>query len=132
MRNAVEAFKRGKYALTSAEKLAGIDLPASASRAYIAGENLAVSLLLTIAGSAPRDHGKIWNSIKSLYEKGVLKENYRSVLETSYRIRIKADYGEDVGGIAVAVSRESIEKQIQNLNRFRDEVEGILKEKGFI
>ena len=41
MKDAVEAFERGKSALSSAKRLAEIDLPASAGRVYIAGENLA-------------------------------------------------------------------------------------------
>lgn len=123
-----DAFERGKSALRSAEKFIDIDLPTAANRIYVAGENLARSLILAVSGSSPRDHGKIWNAIQHLYEKGILKTNYKSILETSYRLRMKGDYGRDISGIII-ISKEIIKKQIEKLKEFSKEIERIQKEK---
>lgn len=58
MNEILVAFRRGEDALASAKRLIDIDLLASAGRVYISGENLAVSLLLALSGSYPKDHGK--------------------------------------------------------------------------
>lgn len=131
MNDVIEAFNRGVEALRSAEKLLNIDLPTSANRIYIAGENLAISLLLAFPSHLPKDHGKIWNAVQRFYERGILKSNYRPLLQTSYMIRIKADYGRDLDGV-VAVNKKIIEKQIMELKNFRDEISRILTEKGLL
>lgn len=74
----------------------------------------------------------IWNAVQSFFQKGMLKKDYRSVLETSYRIRMKADYGRDLEGLVVSISREIIEKQINDLDGFRDEIRELLKKKGLL
>ncbi len=131
MKEVVEAFKRCEEALRISEKTVDIDLPTSASRLYIAGENLAACMLLLIEGSASRDHGKLWNGIQRLFEKGDLKKNYRPVLETSYRLRIKGDYGRDIEGV-VLISREAIEEQIKCLKEFSEEVRQKMKTEGHV
>jgi len=123
-----EAFKIGKVALRNAEKFLDIDLPTAANRIYIAGENLARALILSVSGSCPRDHGRIWNTVQSLYEKGILKVNYRFILEISYRLRIKGDYGRDISG-TIVISKEIIKEQIKQLEEFSEEVKRILQEK---
>lgn len=124
----LDAFERGNNALKSAGKFEKLDLLITANRIYIAGENLAYSLLLATSGSAPRDHGRIWDGVQKLYERGVLKADYKPLLETSYRLRMKGDYGRDIRGVTI-ISKETVRNQIKSLREFAEEVERILKEK---
>ena len=126
MKEIIEAFKRSEEALRISEETVDIDLPTSASRLYIAGENLAACVLLLIESSASRDHGKLWNGIQRLFEKGHLKKNYRPILETSYRLRIKGDYGRDIEGV-VLINREAIEEKIKYLKEFLEEARQKIK-----
>lgn len=128
----IGAFKRGERELENAKRFMGIDLPTTANRIYVAGENLAFSLLLALHGSSTRDHGKIWNAMQELYDKGVVKMNFKPTLETSYRLRIKADYGRDIGETALTISRETLDAQIKSLMAFLKEVKRVLKEKEFL
>jgi len=121
-----EAYKIGEEALRNAEKFLDIDMPTSANRIYVAGENLARALILAVSGTCPRDHGKVWNAIQQLYEKGILKVNYKSILEISYRLRIKGDYGKDAGG-TVVISKEIIEEQIEKLKEFSKEAKRLIE-----
>jgi len=123
-----ETFKIGNEALRNAEKFLGIDLPTSANRIYVAGENIARALILSVSGSCPRDHGKVWNAVQHLYERGILKVKYKSILETSYRLRIKGDYGRDIDG-TIVINREIIKDQIEKLKEFSKEVKRILEER---
>ena len=125
-------FKRGLEALKAAEKFIELDMVVAANRVYIAGENLAYSLLLAAFGSSSKDHGRIWSGIQELFEKGILKENYKPLLQNSYRMRMKGDYGRDTGGIAVVISKPIIRNQISSLKNFAKEIEKILSEKGMI
>lgn len=124
-----EAFRIGEEALRNAERFLDIDLPTAANRIYVAGENLARALILAVSGTCPRDHGKVWNAVQQLYEKGIIKVNYKSVLETSYRLRIKGDYGKDAGGVVV-ISKEIIKEQIEKLKEFSKEVKRFIGETG--
>lgn len=129
-KDVIDSFKRGKHELENAENFMEIDLPTAASRLYIAGENLAFCLLLAVHKSSTRDRGKIWNDVRQLYQRGVVNSDFRPVLETSYRLRIKADYGRDIDGI-VTISRDALKLQIASLKKFLEEVKRVLKEKNF-
>jgi len=120
-----DAIKRAKKE-KSAEAVIDISLPTAANRIYIAGENLASAALLATGGSAPRDHGKLWNGVQKLSMAGKLKRDYRRMLETSYRLRIKGDYGRDSDSI-VLLSRDVIERQIKELKEFLSEVRDMVK-----
>lgn len=124
-----DSFKRGLDALKAAEKFVELDIIVAANRIYIAGENLAYSMLLAAFGSSSKDHGKIWSGIQELFEKGVLKENYKPLLQSSYRMRMKGDYGKDTGGTAVVISKPIIRNQINSLKEFAKEIEKILTER---
>lgn len=132
MSDITDSFKRGMEALKTAEKFIELDIIVAANRVYIAGENLAYSLLLTSFGSSSKDHGKMWNSVQELFEKGILKMNYKPLLQNSYRLRMKGDYGRDTGGLAVVISKLVIRNQIKSLKDFAKECEEILKEKGLL
>ena len=125
-------FKRGVEALKAAEKFIELDAIVAANRVYIAGENLAYSLLLAAFGSSSKDHGKIWSGIQELFEKGILKENYKPLLQNSYRIRMKGDYGRVTGGMAVVISKPILRNQINSLKEFAKEAKKILSEKGLL
>lgn len=101
MNEIVESIKRAKEALEAAEAVIDISLPTAANRIYVAGENLAYAILLFVHDSASRDHGKLWIGVQKLFEAGKLKKNYRQTLETSYKLRIKGDYGKDIGEIVL-------------------------------
>lgn len=128
MSEAVKAFERAKEAIKSAEEVIDISLPTSANRIYTAGENLAYAVLLSVQGSASRNHGKLWNGIQRLHEMGELKNDYRKTLETSYRLRIKGDYGRDIDGVII-INKQIIVEQIKTLKKFLNEVENVLKDK---
>ncbi len=129
MRQAEESLERARRSIEIAEGLIDTDLPTSANRIYNAGENLAIASILSASGSVPKSHGKIWNAVHSLYEKGVLKSDYRNLLETSYRLRIKGDYGRDLEDRAIIISRDILKQQIGSLKSFLGEVENLVKNK---
>jgi len=117
-----DSLKRGAEELRMAERLVGISLPVAASRAYIAGENLAYAAARKMHGSTSRDHAKVWKAVRELYEKGDLSRDYRPMLEEIYRLRVKGDYGRDVGGEEVELSRKAVEEHIADLKEFMKEV----------
>ncbi|MBI2675147.1 MAG: hypothetical protein HYX24_01715 [Candidatus Aenigmarchaeota archaeon] len=80
-------------------------------------------------GASSRNHGKIWNSIQKLFESGALSHNYRELLESSYGMRLQADYGRKT---EIALDNETLEKQIAGLKNFAEEAKAVLKERGFI
>jgi len=127
----LEAFNRGERELKNAEKFLEIDLPTAANRIYISGENLAFSIITAMYGGSSRDHGRVWNKIHELYEKGIIKTDFKPTLETSYRLRIKADYGRDVSGVVV-ISKDILNNQIKSLKEFLEEVRRILREKNIL
>ena len=123
--DAGEAYRRGVKELGLSKELLGISLAVAASRIYIAGENLAYALVKKANGSSSRDHGKLWRAVRELYERGVLKKDYRPALEMSYRLRVKGDYGRDVGPGA-ELSKSSVQSQIATLEEFRLEVQRVV------
>ncbi|MBI2675180.1 MAG: hypothetical protein HYX24_01880 [Candidatus Aenigmarchaeota archaeon] len=129
MKEVEESYIRGVQAIKDAEAALSISLPMAASRLYIAGENLAYSLLVAFHGASSRNHGKIWNGIQKLYDSGNLGQNYKELLESSYRMRLQADYGRKT---EIALDKETLEKQIASLKNFAEEVKAVLKERGFI
>lgn len=129
LRQAEEALERARRSIEIAERLIDADLPTSANRIYNAGENLGIASILSTSGFAPKSHGKIWNAVHMLYERGILKSDYRNLLETSYRLRIKGDYGRDLEDKAVVISKEILRQQIESLKSFLEEVENLVKNK---
>ena len=124
-----DSLKRGKDELAMAERLVGISLPVAASRAYIAGENLAYAAAKKMRGSTSRDHAKVWKAVRELYERGDLSRDYRPVLEEAYRLRVKGDYSRDIGGEEVELNRKAVEAHIKELKGFMREVVKILERK---
>ena len=124
---AAEALERARQSLAIAEKLIETDLATSANRVYNAGENLGIAALLSVSGQTPKSHGKVWNSVNLLYQRGTLKADYKRILEQSYRLRIKGDYGQDLEGKDVNISEGVIKELITSLKSFLEEVEGLVK-----
>ena len=123
-----EPFKRGCEEIKTAEKVIDISLPVAASRAYIAGENLAYAIVLKTYGSSSRSHGKVWRCMHELYEKGTLNRDYKPMLEESYRMRIKGDYGRDIGGSEIEISKGLVKKHLDELKELKKELEALIRE----
>jgi len=118
----LDSLKRGAEELKMAEKLLDISVPVAASRAYIAGENIAYAAARKMRGSVPRDHSRIWKAIRELYEKGDLLRDYRPVLEEIYRLRVKGDYGRNIGGEEIKLNKGAVRAHIAELKAFAEEV----------
>jgi len=127
LREMEEALERARKSIELAEKLIDTDLAASANRIYNAGENLGIAVMLSTSKVVPKSHGKIWNMVHNLYQKGILKSDYRSLLESSYKLRIKGDYGRDLEGEAIVISREILREHINSLKAFLKEAEELTK-----
>jgi len=130
-KDVLESFERGERELKNAEKFLEIDLITATNRIYVSGENLAFSLITAVYGSSTRDHGKMWNKIHELYQRGIIKADFKPTLETSYRLRIKGDYGRDIDGVVI-INKGILKSQINSLKEFLEEVRRVLNDRGFI
>lgn len=126
LNGAIGALERARKSLEIAENIIDMDLASSANRIYNAGENIATAVLLSLSLSVPKSHGKIWNAMNLLHKKGILSADYKPLLEQSYRIRIKGDYGRDLEGKAVSISYDILAGQIESLKSFLKEAESII------
>lgn len=126
---AAEALGRARKSLEIAEKLIDADIATAANRIYNTGENLGIAALLYVSGQIPKSHGKIWNAVHSLHQKGTLSKDYKPVLEQSYRLRIKGDYGRDLEGRDITITKEAVQELITSLKSFLKEVEALVERK---
>ncbi len=125
----MNGLARAGQALRTAEGLVGSDLAAAANRLYTAGENLAIAAIVLSGGQAPRNHGKIWNATRLLFQRGVLERDYWGALETAYRLRLYGDYGEAAG--ETIFTEETVRGLLATLRLFLKEVEKLAAQKQY-
>src|SRR3989338_8341124 len=112
------ALERARVSLRTAEQLISMDPAGAANRLYNAGENLGIASILLTGGTVPKNHGKIWNEVRVLFQKGVMLQDYRDNLKTAYRLRLYGDCGEATGE---TFNAETVTKLLTALKKFQKE-----------
>lgn len=92
----------------------------------------AVNVLLQLAGRPAEQHHQLPARVEELRAEGLLVGDYARILEQLTRYRLKADYMGYSRHPSVHFSPADVERCLRALEALRDEVEGLLRRKGWL
>ena len=95
----MSAFIAGKLKLARAHlesarrNLQDGDRETASNRAFLAAESAAAALIAKAGRRVPPVHDRIRSQFEELCDKGKIPYKFRSILNESYRLRLRGDYG---------------------------------------
>lgn len=92
----------------------------------------AVNVVLQLAGRPPEQHHQLPARVEELRAGGLLQGDYAGILEKLTRYRLKADYMGYSRHPSVHYSPSDLERCLRALEGLRDEVDGLLRQRGWL